>query len=380
MKKIIYLTALMASAALTACNGQASKYQISGHLDGVASDTLIVFVQAQSLTRTERVDTIAMKGGDFAFNVTDEGVRPIYILAKPVRGAEDEANGSNIALPAIAGEQCVINGTIDDYILSGSPFFEEYEAYRQSDVVPMQQQMNDLQAERKARLEAGEEEDTVNADFMDKANAMIEGWTESGMTYIKEHPDSDVSAYIAVTLGDSFEEAMALLSDQAKSGIIAPYIQAMEDLIQAQKTRQQAAEQIQPGNEAPDFTLTDISGNPLALSSLRGKYLTLDFWGSWCVWCIRGIPDMKTYYDKYKDKMEILSIACRDSEEKWKAAVEKYELPWLHVINADDNDVSALYAIQGYPTKIVIDPEGKIAHIVVGEDPAFYQYLDDLFK
>ncbi|MCD8310712.1 MAG: AhpC/TSA family protein [Prevotellaceae bacterium] len=380
MKKNVYLAALMAGAALTACNGQASKYQISGHLDGVESDTLIVFVQAQNLTRTERVDTIAMKGGDFAFNVADEGVRPIYILAKPVRGAEDEANGSNIPVLAIAGEQCVINGTLDDYTLSGSPFFEEYEVYRQSDMLPMQQQLNDLQAQRKARLEAGEDEETVNADFMDKANALVDQWSESGMNYIKEHPDSDVSAYIAATLGDRFEEAMALLTDRAKQGIIAPYIQAIDNMMEAQKVRQQAAEQIQPGNEAPDFTLTDLGGNPLTLSSLRGKYLVLDFWGSWCVWCIKGIPDMKEYYEKYKDKMEILSIACRDSEEQWKAAVEKYELPWLHVINADDNDVSALYAIQGYPTKVIVDPEGKIAHVVVGEDPAFYQYLDSLFK
>ena len=97
---------------------------------------------------------------------------------------------------------------------------------------------------------------------------------------------------------------------------------------------------------------------------------------------------MKKYYEKYKGKLEILGIDCRDTEEKWKAAVEKHELPWLHVYNAGNPDVSIagnpdvsiLYAIQGYPTKIVVDPEGKIAKIVVGEDPAFYQYLDELFK
>ena len=49
------------------------------------------------------------------------------------------------------------------------------------------------------------------------------------------------------------------------------------------------------GIEAPDFTLNDINGNPLTLSSLRGKYVILDFWGSWCGWCIKGIPQMKEY-------------------------------------------------------------------------------------
>jgi hypothetical protein len=89
---------------------------------------------------------------------------------------------------------------------------------------------------------------------------------------------------------------------------------------------------------------------------------------------------MKKYYEKYKDRMEILGVDCNDTEEKWKAAVEKHELPWLHVRNTDETDITVKYGIQGYPTKIVIDPEGKVAKIVVGEDPAFYKYLDELFK
>lgn len=140
------------------------------------------------------------------------------------------------------------------------------------------------------------------------------------------------------------------------------------------------SQNIAEGQMAPDFTLKDLQGNDLALSSLRGKYVVLDFWGSWCGWCIKGIPDMKKYYAKYKDRMEILGIDCRDTEEKWKEAVKKHELPWLHVRNEGTPDVTQLYAIEGYPTKIVIDPEGKIAKVVVGEDPAFYEYLDKLFK
>ena len=78
--------------------------------------------------------------------------------------------------------------------------------------------------------------------------------------------------------------------------------------------------------------------------------------------------------------MEIVGIDCRDTEEKWKKAVQKHELPWLHVRNDETKDVTLQYAIEGYPTKIIIDPEGRIAKVVVGEDPAFYKYLDSLFK
>ena len=132
--------------------------------------------------------------------------------------------------------------------------------------------------------------------------------------------------------------------------------------------------------EAPDFTLPDINGEPVKLSSLRGKYVVLDFWGSWCGWCIKGFPDMKKYYEKYKSKLEILGVDCRDTQEKWKAAIAKYELPWKHVYNPDNSSLTADYAIEGYPTKVIIDPEGKIVKTIVGEDPEFYTFLDELFK
>lgn len=132
--------------------------------------------------------------------------------------------------------------------------------------------------------------------------------------------------------------------------------------------------------EAPDFTLNDINGRPLTLSSLRGKYVILDFWGSWCGWCIKGFPQMKEYYQKYSGKFEILGIDCNDPEVKWKAAVEKYDLPWLHVYNTNDSGVLEQYGIQGFPTKIIVGPDGKIVQTIIGEDPAFYTLLDKLFQ
>ena len=89
---------------------------------------------------------------------------------------------------------------------------------------------------------------------------------------------------------------------------------------------------------------------------------------------------MKDYYYKYKGKFEILGVDCNDSEEKWREAVKMYELPWLHVYNPRGSKVLADYAIQGFPTKIIVGPDGKIVKAIVGEDPAFYALLDQLFK
>lgn len=133
---------------------------------------------------------------------------------------------------------------------------------------------------------------------------------------------------------------------------------------------------------APDFTLIDINGKPLTLSSLRGKIVVIDFWGSWCIWCIKGMPKMKEYYEKYKGKFEILGVDCNDPQDSWKATVAKLELPWLHVYNPrnSSDDVCAKYAIQGFPTKVIVGADGKIIKTVIGEDPQFYTFLDELLK
>lgn len=108
--------------------------------------------------------------------------------------------------------------------------------------------------------------------------------------------------------------------------------------------------------------------------------MLLDFWGTWCVWCVRGIPKMKEYYNKYKDKFEILSIDCNDTMEKWKEGVKKHELPWKNVYQpktglADNRDVWH----PRLPNKDSRGPDGKIVKTVVGEDPAFYTFLDETF-
>lgn len=140
------------------------------------------------------------------------------------------------------------------------------------------------------------------------------------------------------------------------------------------------AQTVSEGSKAPGFTARAADGTSFSLSSLRGKYVVLDFWGSWCKWCIKGFPDMKAAYAKYHDKVEFVGIACGDTEEKWKAATARYELPWISVLNPSDKDLTKVYPVQGFPTKIIIDPGGKIIKVILGEDPSFYAYLDSVLK
>lgn len=148
-----------------------------------------------------------------------------------------------------------------------------------------------------------------------------------------------------------------------------------------------AAMPVKPGSPAPNFTLKDINGKDVSLSSYAGQWVVLDFWGSWCRYCVQGIPAMKDAYNKYHSRgFEIIGIDCNEPEDTWKAAVEKYELPWINVFNPVPREkrleegVGAAYGVQAYPTKILIDPEGKVYSIFLGEDPAFYTLLEEIYK
>ena len=128
--------------------------------------------------------------------------------------------------------------------------------------------------------------------------------------------------------------------------------------------------------KAPDFKLKNLEGKEVKLSDFRGKWVILDFWGSWCIWCIRGIPELKEAYSKYDGKVEIIGVDCGDTEEAWRDAVAKYELNWVNVY-CPEKEMKLLkeYGVEGFPTKAIVDPEGNLVNITVGHDPQFYEIL-----
>jgi Thiol-disulfide isomerase and thioredoxins len=203
---------------------------------------------------------------------------------------------------------------------------------------------------------------------------------------VKANPTQEAAVCLLKNIGDldKMKNAFAFFDQKVREGrmkvLYDKWVKDLEDEQKADEKEKEAAKKQAAGLEAPKFTLNDINGKPLALESLKGKYVVLDFWGSWCVWCIKGFPKMKEYYAKYPGKFEILGVDCNDTEDKWKAAVKKHELPWLHVFCPKGADVLEAYGVSAFPTKILIGPDGKIVKTIVGEDPEFYTMLDQLFQ
>ena len=116
-------------------------------------------------------------------------------------------------------------------------------------------------------------------------------------------------------------------------------------------------------NTAPNFEATTLTGKKVSLEQFKGKKAVwLNFWATWCPYCKKEIPALKEIHKKYGDKVEVLAIniGVRDSVEKAKDYAFEYDIPYDIIFS---NDITALYGVQGTPTQVVIDINGKIAYV-----------------
>ena len=117
------------------------------------------------------------------------------------------------------------------------------------------------------------------------------------------------------------------------------------------------------GSLLPDFTQADTTGKPFTLSSLRGKYVLIDFWASWCGPCRRENPNIVAAYNKYSKKnFTILGVSLDQAKPAWLDAINMDGLSWNHVsdLHGWSNAVAQQFQIVNIPQNILLGPDGKI--------------------
>lgn len=351
MKKV-YSAVIIASCIVAACSPKA---QFSGNIDGV--DELGISFASDLGTALEFTKDVELKNGSFSMDISDESGELLLF---------DKSNFLTFkTFYFVPDEKLVITGTMTDYTISGSKFYQDMGEFHEL--------TKDLDAkvyEAILAMEQAERDGTTPIISYEKVMDEVE--QEKGtlaLDYIKTHPDSDFSAYLVSTLRVAlFDRGESLLTERARNGKMAFLINKKHVAIHGAEIAKQAREYIKVGSEAPDFTLKTLEGTDLTLSSLRGRYVMLDFWGTWCHWCVEGMPKVKAVSETYADKLTVISVDCHDSEIEWKKGLDEIKImTWTQVYNPADFALDAQYAVDGFPTFVVIDPEGKIAKIIVGE-------------
>lgn len=117
------------------------------------------------------------------------------------------------------------------------------------------------------------------------------------------------------------------------------------------------------GSIAPEITSNDTEGKPFSLSQLRGKYVLVDFWASWCGPCRAENPYVVAAYQKFKNKnFTVLGVSLDESKADWLQAIKDDKLDWKHISDLKGWDIEAvrLYGFDGIPYNVLLDPTGKI--------------------
>lgn len=361
--------------SLSACM-MADDLHVSGNLSDVGNDTLIAMTYLNN--SVDQTMKVVGKDGAFDFHMDVKEPAPLVLQVRHPLKDGQQPMAAYAVLMAVPGENLKVTGSFSNYQVDGSAFYKDFEQCRKVSA-SFEEGVKNLQRDYSAKMEQGANPDSLEKVINKAYEELKANLSDATLKYIKAHPDMEACVSMLDNVDvENYKEVLAALSPAVREGRMKGLVDHFADYAQKALEREAAKKNTVEGNVAPDFTLKSIDGKNISLSSLNGKVVVLDFWGSWCGWCIKGMPKMKEYYAKYKGKLEILGIDCNDTEQKWRDAVKKHELPWLHVRNEGNPDVTVLYGISGFPTKIVVDAEGKISKVVVGESEDFYTYLDQL--
>ncbi len=133
-----------------------------------------------------------------------------------------------------------------------------------------------------------------------------------------------------------------------------------------------ATELIKAGETAPELKMKTLEGKQFKLSSLRGSYVVLDFWASWCPDCRKDAPNVVRMYRQFAPQgVKFVGVSMDTDKEKWAAAVQKYGMDYTHVselVKFKETQVAADYHVSWIPTMYLIDPEGRVVLSTVVSD------------
>ncbi|MDB5277141.1 MAG: hypothetical protein JWR61_2096 [Ferruginibacter sp.] len=333
--------------AATAANAPADGFAIHGEVTGFADGTTVALLNGQ--TGTPEAETTISKN-KFAF--TGKLAAPdfkIVLFNKQPPYLVLFLDNSTVTVKAT-------KDAIGNAVVTGSATHKDYESLLQT-----------IQPYQKLFAENASEGDGDK----DKALAAID-------QFIKQHAASFVTPLAIIRYNQLSEDAVKMeamyndLNAPLKASSMGTYI--AQQITEAKKNA--------VGTMLPDFTQPDTTGTPVSLSSLRGKFVLVDFWASWCRPCRQENPNVVESYNKFKDKnFTVLGVSLDKAKPSWVDAIKMDGLTWNHVSDLQgwSNAVAQQLGIFSIPQNFLIGPDGKIVAKNL-RGPALEKKLSALLK
>ncbi|MFC4263234.1 redoxin domain-containing protein [Ferruginibacter yonginensis] len=361
MKQLIAVVAM--ATMVFGCKEKAPKdtFTLNGTLKNAENQKVYIDQLYFSDKNPEVLDTADVVNGKFSFTVkgSEEGLYRLR-LEKQDAGYIFINDATTIDFTA----------DVKDMSLQGPQFNTKANKLFQNFLINIDQKQRNLNTLGAAIDTLQKQKNTdslVNAKSV-ALNAQINDFKNFVIKSIDTASDPVVAMFaLGYTRGIDPNELKTVIPNMVKrfpnNQAVVTIINQYNQLIAKQNTPATTSGKPSVGMQAPDFSMADVNGKPISLSSLKGKYVLIDFWASWCGPCRGENPNVVANYNKFKDKnFTILGVSLDEDKAAWQKAIAADKLTWTHISDLKGwaSPAVPLYGFDGIPYNVLIDPQGKI--------------------
>lgn len=331
----------------TALAGNAQNFRLNGTSFGIADGSQLFLQIFNTEQKPERMDSAIVKNGQFSFAGSLKENHYVAVLR-----TADSKDQAMIWLEPKALSVTVKKGDFDNLAIKGSVASQEFQQFSSI--------MNRIRAQQDSLQKIDTKQDSVmEKEKWDQYEKIQLAETEAGKNFVRSHPNSVVSAFILNIFSTNWgrqntEELYQRFSAAVKQSKPGQQIRQFIGLSKA----------IKVGDKYVDFELSNVNDKKIKLSSIKGKYILLDFWGSWCGPCRHENVNLLKAYRLFKDKgFNILGVAAETDKKEWLQAIKADGLLWENVTDVShgkNNAAIMIYDIFSFPTNFLIDEQGTI--------------------